>query len=356
MSLQPAAAADRPAPANPPAPDYRITVDGQDISAKVRPRLIELTITDNPGFEADQLDLALDDSDGKLTIPPRGAVISVALGWKGEGLTDKGTFTVDDVEHTGAPDRLTIRARSADLRASLTAKREQSWHATTVGAILRTIAERNKLDPVIAEILAERAIAHLDQTDESDANLLTRMARDFDAIATVKSGRLVMLPTGRGVTASGKVLMPVTITRQSGDQHRFSAADRGAYTGVRAYWHDTRSGQKDSVLVGNDDQPEEPDTTEPSAGSIKALRHTYASKANAARAAKSEWQRLQRAVAQFTITLAHGNPALIPELPVLVRGWKPEIDGADWIIQRPTHRLTPDSLTTVLELQIRTPD
>lgn len=354
MSLQPAQRDTAPEPLPPDAPDYRISVNGQDITPVVQARLIELVVTDNPGFEADQVDLVLDDTDGRLTIPPRGAKVSVAVGWQGEGLTDKGTFVVDDVEHNGAPDRMTIRARSADLRAGLTQKREQSWHDTTLGAIVRSIAERHKLDPVIAEILADRAVQHLDQTDESDANLLTRIARDYDGLAAMKSGRLLLIPSGRGVTASGSPLMPVTITRASGDSHRFAVSDRGAYTGVRAFWHNTATGVKESVLVGDDQQPDEPDTTEPSAGSIKTLRHTYATKRTATTAAKAEWDRLQRSVASFSITLARGVPTLIAELPASVSGWKPEIDGADWIVKRATHRLTPESLTTAIELEIRT--
>lgn len=73
----------------------------------------------NRGFEADQLDLELDDADGKIVLPRRGAVITLALGWKGQPLFPKGAFTVDEIEHTGAPDRLTIRARSADFRETL---------------------------------------------------------------------------------------------------------------------------------------------------------------------------------------------------------------------------------------------
>ncbi|MDI8752169.1 acetyl-CoA sensor PanZ family protein, partial [Salmonella enterica subsp. enterica serovar Montevideo] len=42
-------------------------------------------------------------------------------------------FTVDEIEHSGAPDRLTIRARSADFRETLNTRREKSWHQTTVG-------------------------------------------------------------------------------------------------------------------------------------------------------------------------------------------------------------------------------
>ena len=80
---------------------------------------MSLTLTDNRGFEADQLDIQLDDSDGKLALPARGALLSLGMGWKGAPMIFKGEYTVDEVEHSGAPDSITIRARSADLRGSL---------------------------------------------------------------------------------------------------------------------------------------------------------------------------------------------------------------------------------------------
>ncbi|KAB8065723.1 phage tail protein I [Janthinobacterium violaceinigrum] len=46
----------------------------------VSPRLINLTLTLCRGDESDQLDISLDDSDGKLALPPRGAQIALALG------------------------------------------------------------------------------------------------------------------------------------------------------------------------------------------------------------------------------------------------------------------------------------
>jgi len=333
-------------------PAYKLTVAGQDITTAIRARLIDLTLTDNRGFESDQLDLTLDDSDGALDIPPRGAIIRLALGWAGASLEDKGTYTVDEVEHSGAPDRITIRARSADLRAGLSEKRDQSWHATTIGGIVKTIAGRNRLAEVIADELASKAIAHLDQTDESDANLLTRLAQDFDAIATVKAGRLLFTPAGQARTASGKPLQGVLITRSSGDSHRFSVADRNGATAVKANWYDVNNGIRDSVTVGAEETDEDPETTEPSTPNVKTLRHTYPSRQAAAQAAKAELQRLQRGVADFSITLAIGRPELIPELPAIVRGFKPQIDQANWIISRVTHRLGDAGLTTSLDLEL----
>src|SRR5690606_28370719 len=106
-------------------PMCRLVVNGTDITDAVEKRLVELTLTDNRGMEADQLDVLLSDHDGKLAIPPRGAELRLWLGWSDSGLVDKGVFTVDELEHSGAADTLSIRARSADLRGELKTRREQ---------------------------------------------------------------------------------------------------------------------------------------------------------------------------------------------------------------------------------------
>lgn len=80
-------------------PDYQLTVNGRDISRAIKAdaRLISLTLTESRGDEADQLDIELDDSDGALDLPKKGAELALRLGWEGLGLVDKGTFEVDEV-------------------------------------------------------------------------------------------------------------------------------------------------------------------------------------------------------------------------------------------------------------------
>src|SRR5689334_4403853 len=95
-----------------PQPSYRIQLGDRDITPTVDARLISLSLTECRGGEADQLDLCLDDSDGALAIPAKGATLTLAIGWVGGGLVDKGSFIVDEAEHSGAPDQVTIRARS----------------------------------------------------------------------------------------------------------------------------------------------------------------------------------------------------------------------------------------------------
>lgn len=334
-----------------PQPLWRLTLASEDITQRIQPRLMQLTLTDNRGMEADQLDLTLDDSDGRLDIPTRGASIHLSLGWSDTGLIDKGSYTVDEVEHSGTPDQLTIRARSADLRQGITTKKERSWHQTTVGAIVRTIAAENELWPSVSPDLEAQPVDHLDQTSESDANLLTRLAEMFDAVSTVKAGRLLFYKIGRGMTVSGKELGRVSITRKDGDRHRFSVADRDACTAVTASYYDTKAGKKAEVTIRRE-KGEDGKKLDHSGDNTKTLRHTYANKANAMRAATAALDKAARGVSTFSLTLARGRPDLFPELPASVSGWKPAIDGTDWLLAKVTHRLSPSGLVTELELEI----
>jgi uncharacterized protein len=325
-----------------PKPKWQVTLDGRDLTATLMPRLNNLTVTSDRQDTADQLDIAISDHDGQLALPPRGALLHVLVGWDDSGLVDMGRFTVDELEHAGTPDVLTLRARSAHLRSQQRQQREQSWHATTVGAIVDALAGRNALTPRCHASLAALAVDHIDQTNESDLNFLSRLGKRYDAVATVKAGALILAPIGQGTTATGKPLPSVVITRASGDQHRYHAADRQAYSGVRAQYDDKSTAKTETVLVGTDDGQ-----------GVKTLRTLYASKANALRAARSEYQRLKRGTVSFDITLARGRADLLPETHVALRGWKPEIDATDWTIVRAEHSLNDQGFTTRISMEWR---
>lgn len=354
-------------------PQFKVIIDGTDITQKIKPRLMSLTLTDNRGFDADQVELQLDDSDGLLTMPRRGATLRVWLGWKGAPLIDKGSFTVDELEHAGAPDTLTITGRSVDFRESLNVKKERSFHGKKLSEIIDTLAKNNGLLSVISSSMKDEVIAHIDQTNESDAAFLVRLAKEFDTIPTVKDGRLLFVRAGLALTATGKPMPPVVITRSAGDQHRFSVADRDAYTGVVAYWHDKKAAEKKVVKLKRRKRKKTSattiattaDTTTPAAvvkenelliGSdenVKHLRHIYANQKNAERAAKANWQRLQRGVAEFTITLAMGRPELITELPITVKGFKPQIDEGKWLSTKVIHNINDNGYTSQIELEVK---
>ncbi len=330
-----------------PRPICKVVVNGNDITSLLVggpvPRLVSIELTDNRGLEADQLDITLSDHDGRLAIPPRGATVRLWLGWDDTGLVDKGSFTVDETEHSGAPDTLNIRARSADLRGGLKTKKERSFDATTLGTVIGAIATAQGLTPVVSAVLAGIELLHLDQANESDANLLSRLGREHDAIATVKADRLLFLPTGKATTASGLSLPHVTLTRADGDQHRFLQADRDSYTGVKAYYYQVNSAEKKEAIAGGGEN-------------IKELRHSFTDEASALQAARAEWNRLQRGTATLSYTLARGRPELTPDQTYSLTGIKAEIAAIIWLGGNLRHSFTSDSLTTSMELESQLPD
>ncbi len=326
-----------------PKPICQVLVNGQDITAAIEQRLVSIELTDNRGIEADQLTITLSDHDGLLAVPPRGAVVSLWLGWSDTGLVSKGSYTVDETEHSGAPDVLSIRARSADLREGLKVKKERSWHGQTLGAIVQSIAAAYGLSPVISAALSAIELAHIDQANESDANLLTRLGQQFDALSSIKAGRLLFMPVGKSLTVSGAALPHITVTRADGDQHRFLQADRDSYSGVRAYYYEFNSAEKKEAIAGAGDN-------------LKDLRHTYTDQQSALHAARGEWSRLQRGTATLSYTLAKGRPDLIPELTYSLTGIKAEIGAIVWLGANVRHSFTADSYTTSLELESKLPD
>lgn len=347
-------------------PAFDITIGGKQVLS-LNGRMMGLTLTDNRGFEADTLEITIDDTDGKIELPPRGVDVSVAIGWRGEPLTHKGIFTVDEVSHSGPPDQLIVTARSADFRQDFNVKREYSWHDITVGRVVSAIAGRYNLTPAVSRQLIDIEIDHADQTNESDISFLSRMAEMLGAIATIKNGNLLFIIPNRGLSASGKRIPEIVITRDSGDKHSFRVADRDAYTGVKANWLDLNFGKKPETSVKRKKRKskkpkkekkeksssKEGEYLEGAEGNVFVMRQTFKTEIAAKRAAAAKWLKLQRGAAEFSITLARGRADLFPEMPATVSGFKSVIDNHKWIIARVVHQIGEGGFQTQLELELK---
>ncbi len=316
-----------------------------DITAKVRPRLIGLSLTEKRGGEADQLDLTLDDTDGKLALPRKGQTIKLQLGWLqgGDvpvGLFDKGAFVVDEVEWAQAPAQIHLTARSADLTAGFRIRREKSHRDTTLGAIARQIAGAHGYEARIAPELDAIPVPVIAQHGQSDMALLARLGREHDAVATIKNRRLILSPIGRGTAPSGAKLPALIIRAIDGSGGRYREVDRTADAGVEARWHDAATVTRKTVSVGT------------GKGKPHRLRPVYHSEAEAKAAAKAAHARAKRASAEFGFTLSYGRPDLYPERPVALSGFKSPIDAQSWAIAELVHNLDGQGgLGTSLKLQ-----
>jgi phage protein D len=322
-------------------PIYSILLNGKELAGALSPYLSALSLSESREDEADTVHIVLDDSKGKLALPARGGVLSVAIGWADTGLVDKGTFTITEVEHSGAPDVLTIQARSASMTKEMVERIEKSWHATTLGAIVKSLAAKHGLKPAVTPSLDSIAIPHIDQTHESDMGFLTRLSKRYDATMTVKDGNLLFKAIGDGKTASGKALPTAEITRADGDSHHYHVSERENYVSVRAQYRGTGKKKHLSVIVGGD-----------GTHSVKVLPEIYPTKEEATAAAQAELNRTQRSQATLEYTLALARPDLMPESPVYVSGFnKPDIDDMQWVARKVHHEMGDAGFTTKIDLE-----
>lgn len=318
-------------------PVFAVRLDGADITGNIADRLISLSITDEAGITSDRFDLTLDDRDHALGWPGSGVALEIALGYRETGgVRTMGRYTVDEVESSGPPAVLVLRGAAADMLASLKSQRRDSYDGQSIAAIVRTIAARHQLAPMVAPRFAAQVVEHLDQTDESDMHLLTRLAEQFGAVSKPAAGRLLFVETGTGTDAAGNAMPTVAITRADVLSWRASEQERQFYARVEARWKPARRHSTQVVTVGEGD----PSTT---------LRNAFRSEPEARRAAEARLRKMARGRTELSLTLP-GNPDLVAERRVALSGFRDGVDGA-WLITNAEHRFDSSGYATTISAQ-----
>lgn len=318
-------------------PDFRILANREDITEVLRSRLLDLRITDEAGIKSDTVQITLDDRDAVIAWPPHGAELEVFLGYKGTPLSRMGLYVVDELSHTGPPDKLVIQGKAADMRSIIKAPKTRSWDGFTIGTIVATVAAEHQLVGRIADPFLSTAIEHIDQTEESDLHFLTRLAREYDAVSKPVGGFWVFVPRGESKAASGQTLPQIDIAKQHITRHRMMQSERGKYSAVTSYWSDKDNAERVGITVG-EGKP------------AFIIRHGYPTVVEAQRAAEAKLSALKRGVATLSLTLI-GNTSLQAEGTINLLDLRDPIKGA-WLITRVEHHFSGRGFVSRVEAEI----
>ncbi|UZD97411.1 contractile injection system protein, VgrG/Pvc8 family [Pseudomonas corrugata] len=318
-------------------PTFRIVADGKDITTLINDRLLQLRTSDKPGMESDDFELRIDDRDQAVTLPTRGALIEVYLGYTGKALTRLGRYTVDEVEVSGPPDTLVIRGKASDMRGSGKTVRSGSWENVPLQQIVRDVAARNGWQPVCP---VQTKVPRVDQLNESDYNFITRLAKQYDCTAKLADGKLLVMPRQGSQTASGKNLSPVVLGRSDLSRYQFRFGDRNTQKAVRTKHQDKKTGALQVVELGNDELPD-------GLPAVHTDRHIYPNKSAAEQAAKARLAAFNRSTAGVRLEMA-GRTDVFAERLIVVQGIKPGLDG-EYLADAVEQMFTPAGWTTVVE-------
>ena len=337
-------------------PVFRIYADSVEITTAIRDRLIELTVTDEAGIQSDELKLTLDDrrrEDGAIAQLPRiGTVLTVSIGYAESSLVSLGQFIVDEVEIRSPPATLTVSAKASDMVGPFRSPKTRSWDEITLGQLVEAIAGEHRYTPKVDPDLGRIAVPHLDQTEESDMALLTRLAAKHDAVAKPVAGFLVLARQGSAKTITGQALPTITMAPSDLAEWRYrhsarkpggsgTTKDANAQTppvtatgGTLAYWWDFEKGERREVTTG---QPP-----------FEEIRYVHATEAEAKAAAATKKNKGERGQGELSCSLP-GDPRLAAEgrLSITLRPGIP----TEWRIKRVEHRLGNQGYTTQIECE-----
>jgi len=178
-------------PANMPRSQFTVRYAQKDVTSDLSPYLLSLTYTDYLTDQSDELELELEDVDGRWKnawYPGKGDTLTVAIGWQGQDLVQVGTFQIDEIEFEGGPSTVRIRALAASIGQSLRTIEHAAFENTTLDAVAKRIAARHGLE--LTGKIEPIALDRLTQS-ESDGVFLTKLAGEYDYAFKVVGNRLV---------------------------------------------------------------------------------------------------------------------------------------------------------------------
>lgn len=306
-------------------PIFLLKVDGKTFPSA---RVMRIEVSDEAGFESDELRLVLDDAPPQIARPREGAQYELSLGFREWGPPIYvGTYIFEEIERNGYQRTLTLIAKAADHAKTLKEPKTRPWEAVTFGDIAGSIAQTHGLKLAITKALAQHHIPYAAQTEESDQNFLTRLGRRIGAVVAPKDGHLLVTERRSGKTASGRdlptiIVNPMRLIDQSAYWVRIKPRSR--FGKVIARWQDRGAGRTRKVTL--ETGREGPSTT---------LRETFQSEAEATKAADAKVKELRAGEGELSVTLV-GDPKARAEAPILVLGVAPDADG-EWIASAVRH-------------------
>lgn len=317
-------------------PQFRLVANTHDVTAVIASRFVSLTLSDADGLQSDTLDIVLSDHipDKKIAPPAKGAELELWLGYE-NALIKMGFFIVDSVGISFPPDRVTIKAKASiqsssqsgagSTRPLLTSQKTRSWPAgTKLGDMVAAIAAEHGLQPASSTEMQAVSLPQIDQVNESDMNLLTRVARTYDGVVKPAGGHLVLVKRGVAISAGGIPLTSISIVPSQVTSGRADLSDRSVVGTVIATYRDLNAAVDVEVSAGEGEP-------------IKRLTDTFPDAETARAAATAQLNRSTRGGGSLSISMP-GNADLISGRPVDLLGFNEAINGK-WIIKTARHTL-----------------
>ncbi|TBV10266.1 phage late control D family protein [Stutzerimonas kirkiae] len=168
-----------------------LSYEQRDIVRDVAPGLLSLTYTDRLTGQSDDLDLELHDAEGfwlNAWYPGHGDSLALGFSWAGSVMRQLGRFEIDEIELSGPPSTVHVRALAAGIRKAVRTVEHRAYESVTLDKVAQQIAARQGL--ALVGSIEPIALDRLTQ-QESDLAFLAQLAEQYDYAFKVRGTQLV---------------------------------------------------------------------------------------------------------------------------------------------------------------------
>ncbi|MGO4540380.1 phage late control D family protein [Paenibacillus sp. 2TAB19] len=325
-----------------------ITYNGHDISSSIATSLLDLSYTDNPSGQIDDLQISLQDRERKWQgpwNPVDGDTIAASIrtiDWNGRNEIESlplGTFEVDSVSLSGPPDVVQIKALS--LPSGTAVRREsrtKGWEKVRLKTVADEIAKRSKLK-LIYEVEDNPLYERLEQSNQSDLAFIVDLCIKEGIAVKAASGNLVLFDEA----AYENRAAVATLTREGRSVVSYGfewSASLAAYRACQLTYSDSAKGKEYKVLYTPPGAP--------ASGPVLKVNENVGSEAEALRVARNRLRDENKNFGRASLSLV-GNIRMAAGLTIDLSGWG-RYDGK-YIIERATHFVGGSGFTTGLEIR-----
>ncbi|PHR24367.1 MAG: hypothetical protein COA37_06440 [Hoeflea sp.] len=310
---------------------------GFNIIPKLGPAFLGATITDQEGYESDQLVIRAAARAPYLEPPAKGARYQVLAGWLESSVRLIGIYEYQSTTITGDPEdgeEIHITARAADFIDKAKGGDRRHYDEEngfgTAGKIFDDLAKEMGVSAVIPSELRDIKIPYRLRWNQSAIDFATDLADEIGAITKPQAGQLVIRKRGAGASASGLTLPAITVHHDPSYAYEFTIEPRPDFKETETPWFDPALGitKLEKAARGK-------------AASLTTFMHPFASEIEAKIGGKAVSQQLSRNTGSGFIEMA-GNAAVTAGSPIIPMGFGSAVSAIEWEAASVEHEFTPD--------------
>ncbi len=316
-----------------------IVIAGHNVTGDVSPYLSKASYSDRVEAESDDVSLVFEDTLDKWKgpwYPSEGDTMEVSLGPTG-GMLNCGTFEIDEIELSFAPDILTVKAIGAAVTKGLRTKNSKAFEKQSLHKIAKYFADKHSLKLVgktgeLQKIEIERKT----QEKQTDISFLSQLAKEYGIIFSVRGDQLIFMDNDELETQDSVM----TIDKAEMNRGSFKDKTSQIYAGATVATRDIKS---NSVKKWNVEA-----STNGASKAILVVKGRAESQSQAEAKAKSALKDKNKD--KFTGSFSMpGNPKLVAGVNVTLTGIG-NFSGK-WHIVSSGHSIDKSGYTTDLEVR-----